>query len=96
MVAAETIAAGYGSGPQADARRPILEARELRKIYGPGSLGRDGARWRESGNRRRRDGGDHGAFGDGKKHFVAPAGRARQANKRCSILRRKRAGIGAG
>jgi lipoprotein-releasing system ATP-binding protein len=36
MVDAETIAAGYGVRSQADARRPILEARDLRKIYGQG------------------------------------------------------------
>jgi lipoprotein-releasing system ATP-binding protein len=38
MVAAETIAAGYG-GEKArrDLRQPILEARELRKIYGQGT-----------------------------------------------------------
>jgi lipoprotein-releasing system ATP-binding protein len=37
MVAADTIAAGYGFRPQADGGQPILEARELRKVYGQGA-----------------------------------------------------------
>jgi lipoprotein-releasing system ATP-binding protein len=38
MVAAETMATGSGAArPEADARRPILEARELRKTYGHGA-----------------------------------------------------------
>jgi lipoprotein-releasing system ATP-binding protein len=37
MVAAEMMAAGYGKGTPADPRQPILEARQLRKVYGQGA-----------------------------------------------------------
>jgi lipoprotein-releasing system ATP-binding protein len=37
MVAAQTIATGFGAGPHANTRGPILEARELRKTYGQGT-----------------------------------------------------------
>jgi lipoprotein-releasing system ATP-binding protein len=37
MVAAEMIATGNGAWQQADTRQPILEARELRKVYGQGA-----------------------------------------------------------
>jgi lipoprotein-releasing system ATP-binding protein len=37
MIAADTIAAGYGAQPQTDRRGPILEARDLRKTYGQGT-----------------------------------------------------------
>ena len=37
MIAADTMAAGYGAQPQTNRREPILEARDLRKTYGQGA-----------------------------------------------------------
>ena len=37
MTATEMIAAGYREGPQTGSRGPLLEARQLRKVYGTGA-----------------------------------------------------------
>jgi len=37
MVASEMVATGYGESAQPNLRQPILEARQLRKVYGHGS-----------------------------------------------------------